>query len=209
MGDTAKTVRTKFATAIRSADGTSDQCREQKAAGIDAMVYIYRLKYPSFPPVRHFSFYLILSSPRIRFSFQCNHLPFSPAWRWKEREKRIVRLISRSWYFSRFSPFRRGSIRSTGRNKKRSASVCPSVRTRLSVHDCIREITIYGCRYCAAGYPLDIEGSERSSRENCSLRSGKPRVSGLPSSLSFSKAFVRAIGRYDKAWRRWWLPIRL
>jgi len=185
MGDTAKpcgrNLRPLYGV---QTSGTSGQCREQRAAGIDAMVYIYRLKYPFFPPVRHFSFYLILSSPRIRFSFQSNHA-FLPGLAMEGNGKSEPSVWSRDRdIFPDFPLFVEApSVQLIGTKKEARPSVHPSARGFPC--DCIRQIAIYGCRYCAAGYPLDIEGSERSSRENCSLRSGKPRVSGLPSSFAF------------------------
>jgi len=178
---------------------TGRPVKEQKATGIDAMVYIYRLKSPSsFPSCPPFLFLSRLSS-RIRLPFQPNYLPFSPAWRWKKREKRTVHPV---WSHDRdifpdSLPFRRSSIHSSGpgRNKKKKeTSAHPSARGFPC--NCIREIAIYGCHYCATGYPLDMEGSERSSRENCPLRHN-PANGEFPICCSFSlfKAFVRAIGR--------------
>lgn len=86
------------------------------------------------------------------------------------------------------------SVRPAGTKKKETRpSVHPSARG--FPRDCIREIAIYECRYCAAGYPLDIEGSERSSRENCPLRHDPAnRDVGLP---SFSCFWESSLGRLD------------
>lgn len=78
------------------------------------------------------------------------------------------------------------SVRPAGTKKETRSSVYPSARG--FPYDCIREIAIYGCRYCAAGYPLDTEGSERSSHENCPLRhdpANREFPVSLPSSLAF------------------------
>lgn len=157
------------------------------------------------PLVYHFSFYLVC----LRLA---SGSPFSPticlSTRWKEREKRIVHSVwSRDRDISPDSPLSvevSSSVRPAGTKKKKEAR--PSARGCSC--DCIRKIAIYGCRHCAAGYPFDAEGSERSSRENCPFRHD-PANRDFPvcRPLSLLKILVRAIGPYDKTWRQWWLLV--
>lgn len=134
-----------------SVDG---QCGEQKAAGIDAMVYIYRLKCPSFPPTSStisLSISSVSSSHPVSLSVQPS--AFLPGlWRWKKQEKRIGHSVwSRAIViFSQILPFPSKFHHPSGQTIKKKKK-----GTRLSArgfpYNCIREIVTYGCRYCAAG----------------------------------------------------------
>jgi len=96
--NTAKAVRTKLATAIQSVNGTADQCGEQKAAGIDAMVYIYRLKCLSSPPIPSaisLSISSVLSSP-VPLSTQLSTFLPGLVIEGTRKANRPFRLISRS-----------------------------------------------------------------------------------------------------------------
>lgn len=124
------------------------------------MVYIYRLKTSlSFFPSR--SCHLLLADPVSLSSRPSVFFSGSPGdgsnggW----EANRPFRLISRPWYFSRFSSFRRSSIIRPCRKGSKK-------RTRPSACgfscDCIREIVIYTC---AAIVSRNIQSIPKEARE--------------------------------------------
>lgn len=162
------------------------------------MVYIYRLK-TSLPHSLSLS---ISSSRPVSLSVQPSVF-FSGdpgdgsngGW----EASRPFRLISRPWYFSRFSSFRRSSIIRPCRkgNKKRDASVHMRLFVRLYPRDC----DIY-VRYCVAEY-LDIQSIPKEVREAVAKialyaaiwQTASFRCVVLSSLL---RAFIRATGLYDE-----------
>lgn len=179
--------------------GIGIQYRQQKAAGIGAMVYIYRLKTSlsrSIPVP-----FLPTSSSRIRSLFHPGHLSFSPVAPEMEvtgDEKQTVHSVwSRGRDIFPDSPLSveaPSSVRAE-RGAKRGRA---SVRMRLFLQLYPRDRDIYVCRHCVAEYPVDTEGSERSSRENCPLRRDLANREFRRVVLSLLRAFVRASGLYDE-----------
>lgn len=196
----------KLVTATRSVNGTAaNSGREQKAAGIDA-IYIYRLKYPPSPLIPSTVSLSRLSSLRIQFLFQLKPSGFlsAPGGGRNGKSEPSIPFDLAIVIFFQILPFSSKLHHPFGRQEKKEARSPVHPSARGFPYDCIREIAIYGCPgYCAAGYPLDIEGSERSSRENCPLRhEAANRQFPVCHSLLLLRAFVRAIRRYDKTRRR-------
>jgi len=185
---------------------TGRPVKEQKAAGIDAMVYIYRLKCPSsFPSCPPFLFLSRLSS-RIRLPFQPNYLPFSPAWRWKKQEKRTVHPV---WSHDRdifpdSLPFRRSSIHSSGPGRNKKKKKRPSIRP----HAAFRAIVSAKSRYTDATIVLlDIHSIWKEVREAVAKIALYATIRQTESFRSvvlfhFSKPSLEpsAVVRYDKTY---------
>lgn len=128
---------------IRCADGTSGQCREQKAAGIDAMVYIYRLKCPSSSLPSTIS--LSRLSSRSLFSPTICLSPWLDDGRNGKSEPSIPFDLTVVIFFRILSLFVEvpSSLRPVGIKKR---NVRPSARSFPC--DCIHEIAIYEYLLC-------------------------------------------------------------